>query len=112
LITRQRTRGLEVFIIGGNGDVLPIFSFEEEANMFLQLGVPGDRWQVRETTRGELASVLHASCRDIGHVALDPLPETVGEGMVELVSLGREHFIRVLLSEFTPPSVETVGVAS
>ncbi len=33
VITKQRYNGLEVFTIGTN--VLPVFSFEEEAQMFL-----------------------------------------------------------------------------
>src|SRR5215203_6386740 len=32
-------------------------------------------WRVRESTCGELTSVLYTPCRDIGHVVLDPLPE-------------------------------------
>jgi hypothetical protein len=113
LIVRQRTRGLEVFTTGREGEVLPIFSFEEEAEMFLRLGLPENKgWRVRESTCGELTSVLHAPCRDIGHVALDPLPKTVGERAVGLVRLSRKHFIQGLLSEVTPPAVEMVGLAS
>ena len=113
LITKQRTRGLEVFTVGGTGKVLPVFSFEEEAKMFLRLGLPEkEGWRVKESTCGELTSVLYAPCGDIGHVALDPLPESVGEGTVGLVSLGRERFISALLSDHTPPAVEMVGVAS
>lgn len=99
--------------IGGNGEVLPVFSFEEEAEMFLRLGLPEkEGWRVRESTCGELTSVLHAPCRDIRHVVLDPLPEAVCEGTVRFASLDREYFMRVLLSEHTPPTLEMVGVAS
>lgn len=105
---------MEVFTTGREGEVLPVFSFKEEAEMFLRLGLPEkEGWLVRESTCGELTSVLYAPCRDIGHVALDPLPETVGEGTVGLVSLGRERFISALLaSDLTPPAVKMVGVAS
>jgi hypothetical protein len=105
LIAEQRCNGLEVFTIGR--DVLPVFSFREEAEMFLRLGHNTDGWQIRETTCGELVSVLYGPCREITHVSLDPVP-----GVVGFASLSREHFIQVLLSEFTPPSVEAVGVAS
>jgi hypothetical protein len=99
--------------MGSTGEALPVFSFEEEAEMFLRLGLPGKKgWQVREATCRELASLLCAPCTDISHVALDPLPETVSERTVGLLCLSREHFIRVLLSDLTPPAVETVGVAS
>jgi hypothetical protein len=113
LIVRQRTKGLEVFTTGREGDVLPVFSFEEEAEMFFRLGLPEkEGWRVRESTCGELTSVLHASCRNIRHVAVDLLPETVGEGAVGFASLDREYFVQVLLGELTPPSVDMVGVAS
>jgi hypothetical protein len=50
---------------------------------------------------------LECGVREVTHVYLDPVP-----GMVEFLSLSREHFIEVLLSEVTPPPVEIVGVAS
>ena len=90
VIAEQRPNGLEVFTIGSN--VLPVFSFREEAQMFLGLGYCGDGWQVRETTCGEPISVLYGPCREVGHVALDPVP-----GMVELVSLSRKAFVGALL---------------
>ena len=105
LIAKQRCNGLEVFTIGSN--VLPVFSFREEAEMFLGLGYAADGWQLRETTCGELVSVLYGPCRKVEYVALDPVPD-----LVALVSLNRNRFISVLLSDLTPPAVETIGVAS
>jgi hypothetical protein len=90
LIAEQCCNGLEVFTIGRN--VLPVFSFREEAEMFLGLGYAADGWQVRETTWGELVSVLCGPCRKVTHVSLDPVP-----GLVELVSLSRRSFIGALL---------------
>ena len=108
LIVRQQTKGLEVFITGDTGEVLPVFTFEEEAEMFFRLGVPQNNgWRLKEITLGELASVLYGPCRKVTHVSLDPVP-----GMVEFVSLSRERFIKVLQSEVTPPPVEMVAVAS
>jgi hypothetical protein len=108
LIVRQQPKGLEVFITGDTGEVLPVFTFEEEAEMFFRLGVPqNDGWRLKEITREELASVLYGSCREVTHVSLDPVP-----GMVEFVSLSRERFIDVILSEVAPPPIEIVGVAS
>jgi hypothetical protein len=105
LITEQRCSRLEIFTIGSN--VLPVFSFREEAEMFLGLGRVAEGWQVRETTCGELVSVLYGPCREVEHVALDPVP-----GIVDLVTLNRERLIEVILSEITPPPDEMVGVAS
>ena len=108
LIAEQRPNGLEVFTIGS--DTLPVFSFREEAEMFLGPGhaASDTSWQVRETTCGELVSVLYGPCRDVTHVSLDPVP-----GMVGLVSLSRMAFIGALLaSDLTPPAVEAVGASS
>lgn len=105
LIVGRRTREMEVLTIGSNEEVLPVFSFKEEAEMFLRFGVSGAGWRVRESTCGELASVLRASCRDIGHIALDPLPEMVAEGTVGFVSLSRKAFIGVLLPSDPIPTV-------
>ncbi len=96
---------MEVLTIGSSKEVLPVFSFKEEAEMFLRFGVSGAGWRVRESTCGELTSVLSAPCRDIGHVALDPLPEMVAEGTVEFVRLSRKAFIEVLLPSDPTPTV-------
>src|SRR5919199_4265950 len=53
---------------------LDIFSFEEEARLFLRLSNCGG-WRVRATGIGELASVLSGPCREVKLVALDPLPQ-------------------------------------
>jgi hypothetical protein len=90
LVAKQRHNGLEVFTIGSN--VLPVFSFEEEAQMFLGLGHAAHGWQVKETSCGELISVLYGPCKEVEHVSLDPVP-----GLVELVSLSRRAFVRALL---------------
>jgi hypothetical protein len=90
MIAEQRCNGLEVFTIGT--DVLPVFSFREEAQMFLGLGHAAGGWQVKETSCGELVSVLYGPCKGVEHVALDPVP-----GITELVSLSRSAFVRALL---------------
>src|SRR5215213_4489545 len=59
----------------GTGEALPVFSFEEEAEMFLWLQRTEDGREVRETTPGQLVSILYGPCADVGRVILDPLPE-------------------------------------
>jgi hypothetical protein len=61
--------------LDGAGEALPIFSFEEEAEMFLWLQTTEDGREVRETTPGQLVSILYGPCADVGRVMLDPLPE-------------------------------------
>jgi hypothetical protein len=113
LIVGRCISGLEVFTIGSY--VLPVFSFKEEAEMFLRFGKFSDEWYIRKSTCGELASVLYGPCRNVGHVALDLLPEIVAEKMVEPVSLNWEAFVKALLPSDTSSAVEgahLLGVGS
>jgi hypothetical protein len=77
----------------GGSEVLRVFSFREEAEMYLLMERLGSDWQIRETDVGELASVLFEQCASVRSVALDPLPSTLAEEGAELVSLCREHFV-------------------
>ena len=83
---------------GTGGRVLPVFSFEEEAEMFLYLGgFSADGWRARATSAGELVSVLYGPCTDVRSVALDPLPGMLEEGTVGLVTLIRRRFVQAVL---------------
>jgi len=99
LIVKQHSSELEIFTIGSS--VLPVFSFREEAEVFLHLRDAGDGWQTRETTYGELTSVLSGPCRDVEHVSLGPVPE-----IVEPVGLSREAFVEALLTSDTSSALE------
>jgi hypothetical protein len=82
----------------GTSRVLPVFSFEEEAEMFLHLGGYADSgWRARESSAGELVSVLCGPCIDVEGVALDPLPQMLEDGTIGLVEVGRRRFVRQLL---------------
>ena len=77
----------------GGEQALPIFSGEGEAEMFVWLkGAFEDGWRVRETSAGELVSILYGPCVGVGRVALDPSPEMVAE-TIRLVSVSRERFV-------------------
>ena len=76
--------------------VLLVFSFEEEAALFLYFGVRG-RWQVRRTGTGELVSLLYGPCREVELVALDPVSDVETDVMNGLVSLVQGRFVDVLL---------------
>jgi hypothetical protein len=104
LIVGPYTNRLVVFTIGSY--VLPVFSFKEEAEMFLRFGKVPDKWYIRKSTCGQLASVLNGPCRNVEHVTLDPLPEIVAEKMVDPVSLSREDFVKALLPSDTSSAVE------
>ena|SRR5829696_1394312 len=104
LIAKDGEEGTEPFAIErGGGKVLPVFGFEEEAEMFLQLGALGDGWRVREIGDGELVSMLVGPRLNVTKVALDPLPVAVGgETLIELTGMDSEAFKRTLVGERWP----------
>jgi hypothetical protein len=98
LIAKRRSGRLEVlttFLSNGRA-VLPVFSFEEEANLYLRHGIPGS-WQLRRTQTGELVSLLYGLCSKVELVALDPVSDVEIDVVNRLVSLERERFVDVLL---------------
>ena len=99
LITKTENSKTEVLTIDLLGrEALPVFSHEEEATRFLRLGGFQSDWRAREIEAGELTLVLFGPCAGIGHVALDPFPETWIETVANLlVSLSRERFITHLV---------------
>jgi hypothetical protein len=79
--------------------LLPVFSFEEEAELFVWFAEPGGGWRVRESRCGELASVLCGPCKGVRGVALDPLPRMLEDGTLALVRVGRERFLGRILAQ-------------
>jgi len=83
--------------LDGTGEALPVFSFEEEAEMFLWLQTIEDGWEVRETTPGQLVSILYGPCADVGRVMLDPLPEIGLSMQISLLGLDRNDFVESVM---------------
>jgi hypothetical protein len=108
LIVKYRTGGMEVLRIklASGEETLPVFSFEDEARMFFELGT-SDGWRVRETAAGELISILFGPCAGVRKVALDPLPDPDVAALAGLVSMGREAFMESLLNMQRLPSYES-----
>ena len=101
LLARNENGRLDVLAIGlaAGEEALPVFSHEEEAEMFLRLRrVEFEGWQARESTAGELISVLYGPCAGVKCVVLDPLPEMIAQRTLGLVSLSRERFVDLVLS--------------
>jgi hypothetical protein len=93
---------MEVLTIDAGGEtVLPVFSFREEVELFLRLQANGADWWPRETTTGELASLLLGLCARVDKVALDPLPSLGERESIGLLSTGRRRFMRYLMGEDT-----------
>ena len=98
-IVRQGTCHTDVFTIDhyGQGEALVVFGFEEEAELFA--GFEEVTWQVRETTPGELVSILHGPCANVERVVMDPLPRSICAGMEVLtLNLHSADFVRSMIS--------------
>jgi hypothetical protein len=110
LIVKDRTGGMEVLrtTLASGEEALPVFSFEDEARMFLELGTSGC-WRVRETTAGELTSVLLGLCAGVERVVLDPLPGQFAQALIGLASMGREAFIESYSRKRPPVSGIVAG---
>lgn len=98
LAARRRRGRLEVLTtrLPDGRRMLPVFSFEAEAALYLRHGTRGG-WQLRRTQAGELVSLLYSLCSQVELVALDPMPGVEAGVMNGLVSLERERFVGVLL---------------
>ena len=95
LLVRNESRRVEVLMVGHGGHTLPVFSGEGEAEMFAWLGgVFEDGWRTRETSAGELVSILCGTCACASNVALDPSPDMTPEEMVGLVGISPARFVR------------------
>ncbi len=114
IITCYRNNRMEVLTIdpdGDDGGSLSVFSFKEEAQTYLSLSEndqEGRRWRIRETTAGELVSVLLAPCADVRQVMLDPVPSSLGRLMAPLCSVAREWFLEELMGSRREPTGELV----
>ena len=78
---------------------MPVFGHEEEAELFLWLEDRNHGWWTRESSAGELTSVLYGLCNGVKKVVLDPLPRMLAEKTVGLVSLERERFVDFVTGE-------------
>ena len=85
--------------LGGGLRGLPVFSSAEETRTYLDSGPGRDGWRVRETARGEIASVLLGPCAGVGRVLLDPTPDLTGPELSELVGVGTGTFLDAEVSK-------------
>ena len=106
LIARTENGPMDVLTLnpGGDSEALPIFSYEEEAEVFLHLGHPERGLRARSSTAGELVSLLYGSCAGVKKVTLDPLPAVGYEVVLDLVGSGREQFLRNFAGDPLVPS--------
>ena len=96
LVAKDGACPMEILTVDyGDDEALPVFSHEEEAELFLCLGEIGDGWRVRESSAGEIVSLLFGPCAGVGSVTLDPSPLMVSE-MMALVRVGRDRFLDLI----------------
>jgi hypothetical protein len=96
LVAKDGTCTVEVLTVDcGDGEALPVFSHEEEAELFLWLDEVGEGWRVRESAAGEIVSLLFGPYAGVGSVALDPSPLMAPE-MMGLVRVGRDRFLDLI----------------
>jgi len=105
LLTRPLTLSLE-----DGKEALAVFSHQEEAEMLLRwFETAGDGWQARETALGEVILLLYGPyCRAYA-VVLDPLPQMLTDGFLDLVALERRRFVEWAASRERDPTVPDVG---
>ncbi len=96
LVAKDGACPMEILTVDyGDYEALPVFSHEEEAELFLCLGEIGDGWRVRESSAGEIVSLLFGPCAGAGSVVLDPSPLMMSE-MMGLVRVGRDQFLDLI----------------
>lgn len=98
--------GVPAILSPGSEKALPIFSFEEEADMFI--GFPRDGRRATLITEDELLGVLLGPCADVGWVLLDPLPDLAG---AEAVGMRRETLVERLLDRWARREITDESLA-
>lgn len=102
MICRSGVGGLDAMTLPSHGEeALALFCHEEEAELFLGFLEPGNHengWHIRESRRGEIASMLCGPFANAKRVVLDPLPSMISEGTLALVSMDRASFVARLLA--------------
>ena len=96
--TDNGSRGRRVFMMGAGGDpeTLPVFSFEEEALLFLRLGGLERHWHTSGFATPDLVSALTGPYRGARRVVLDPFPDIGLRGYLDALSLSRGEFVDLL----------------
>lgn len=107
LLVKHETNSTDVLAVDldSGGKALAVFSFVEEAGLFLYHELSGTGWQIRATTIGALIFILYGFCTDVEKVALDPLPRNAPcEEANDLVSLSRDDFTQALIARRRAPA--------
>jgi hypothetical protein len=96
LLVGDRDGRSEIFTLGAGGETVPVFSFEEEAHLFLVLGGLEGPWRTSEIAATDLVSALTGPSHGTQNVVLDPFPEIGFREYLGAVSLRREVFVDLI----------------
>ncbi|HKH12142.1 MAG TPA: hypothetical protein VKA73_13465 [Rubrobacter sp.] len=91
-----------VLDLAGVGRSLPVFSFREEAELFLALGGLGGGWAVREGGTGDFLPLFFGPHANLKGVVLDPLPVMLRDSMAGLISISPDRFLARFLGVSDP----------
>lgn len=106
-IAREGSCHSETLTIDSDGgdEALAVFGFREEADLFLRFQETSEGWHIRETTAGELFSVLYGPHSGVEQILIDPLPRSIC-GATSIIQLS------ISKADFTWLLVEKVGAAT
>lgn len=100
VISRNTHHRMEVLTALASGEeALPVFSTYRAANQYLQSGDFGRGWHVRESTAGELISLLMGHIADVETVALNPYSALTGGVDASSRLVSKNAFIGSLMKE-------------
>lgn len=97
LISCRRNNRLVVLTVfpASEAETVPVFTTGAAAESFLRRCDFGSDWRVRETTAGELISLLLSHLSDATRVATDP----AGPAEPDLAGIAKREFIGALMGE-------------
>jgi hypothetical protein len=100
LIARREGNRLEVLTLAAQPcrEILPVFATAGAARDFLRRGGVGGDWRVRESTAGELVSLLVGHLPHVDRIVPDPV-FGVSSGEAEPRSTSKEEFVAALIAE-------------
>lgn len=101
LIVRNDNNRLDVLTLPTDGEYsLPVFSNEIAARAFVRSNHFGEEgWHVRESTAGELISLLMGHIADVELVAMNPMSNDTNGEIVEPKIVDKRDFIGSLMKE-------------
>lgn len=108
LIAERDSFRMSVYTVQGDG-TLPVFSHEREAASFLRLRGLRDGWRTRETSVGELVSLLLGPYAYVSGITLRPANDA--GPLAGLVSVERKAFVDFLMQD-CPADAAEIGAGN